>query len=155
MIHSFFKVAWRFCCGVWRSRGWTCCWRSFLENLHCTTSLGSKKTQRISYCTIRKINWALGEEQSTCKLQPAAEHLNLLNMLMVFLLKHHPRWPYIKNWLPLLKPRPHLNSDIPIRLFWCISKVQLTSKRIISEPKLEMTIDRMLFLTITEALKEF
>lgn len=69
------KVAWRFCCAVWRSRRWTRCWRSFLENLYCTASLGAKKTQRISYCIVRKINWAPGEEQSTCKHQSSTKHL--------------------------------------------------------------------------------
>ena len=32
--------------------------------------------------------------------QPDISHI-LLNMLIVFLLKHHSHWPHIKNWLPL------------------------------------------------------
>ena len=62
---------------------------------------------------------------------------SLLNILMGFLLKHHPHGPYIKNWLLFSMQQPGSNSDMPIHLiFGACSKVNM----VISEPKLEMSI---------------
>lgn len=142
MILSLCQVTWRFCCGVWRSRRWTCCWRSFLENLYCTTNLGPKEAQRISYCTVRKINWAAGEEQSSCKLQPSANISNgLLNVVIVFLLKYHHYCLCIKNWLPLWVTATFKfrYAHLPV-FFFAMFKSENYSKMVVYEPNFKVIL---------------
>lgn len=171
ILSPLFQVAWRFCCGVWRSRGWTCCWRSFLENLHCTASLGAEKTQRVSYCTVRKINWAPREEQSTCKLHQrrVAKYSSYVSLKTsssltgsigsseitapgpgvcsgrVFTLQMHALRMAVSStaWKPDSREQLHLNPDAHVEEGWggC-SVVKAFSKMVVYGTKLELHILR-------------